>query len=122
MLDHIRIGIVDDLRARTAAIVAANPRHAARILGERSAKPATITAPILLARPMKKAGKKGPPEKYPWRGVAIGEWFDVPASETTSRTMSKNAANARIRLGRWFRVRQAIDSAGHSVIRATRIG
>lgn len=91
MHDHLKIGIVDDLRARAAAIAAANPRHAHRILGERAPKPATITAPVILAGAEQKAGRPPRPRayivkpprkprvdrKYKWENIGVGDYVDI---------------------------------------------
>lgn len=117
MLDRgFRLGIVDDLRARAAAVAAANPRQAARILG-RHHRPASST-PAVIAAPAKKTGR---PARYPWASLAIGEWFDVDGGTATRKSMSGQASQARARYGRRFGVRLTAGHDGRSVIRITRM-
>lgn len=91
MHDHLKIGIVDDLRAKAAKVAAANPRQAHRILGVRAAQPAAITAPILLATAPQKPGRPAKPRvyiakpsrkprvdrKYKWEDMSVGDYMDI---------------------------------------------
>lgn len=114
------IGVVADLQAFAEAVAAANPRHARRILGNRAAKPASVTAPIVLAVAPKKSGNVGRARKYPWCELAINEWFDVDAAQSTRRLMGKQTRMAFKRYGRRFGVKLATNRIGRGVIRVTR--
>lgn len=131
MMDHLKIGVVDALRARAAAIAAANPRHAKRILGERAICTAVVTAPIVLAghvragRPPAKARPIKPAapvrfrkSKYPWRTMGLNQFFDADG-RLTRRCVLKQAGVYRRQMGRQYDVKLLIVD-GRTVIRVTR--
>lgn len=123
--EDFRLGIVDERRAFAAAVIARNPHAAKRILGRSpivAKKPAPKLPPVLLAKAPKPSGRSGRVPKYPWAKLAIGEWFDVPASTGLSRrSMGKQARQARGRHGYRYGVTMATDAAGCSVIRVRRV-
>lgn len=130
--DGLKVGHYEQLQARAAAIAAANPRHAARILGRRppvapKLKPVAATPKEAAIAVQRKDGRpsngQGRPGKYPWRALAIGDWFDVAAGGTiTRKAIAKQAGMARKRCDARFGVMLIADKAGRSVIRVTRVG
>lgn len=134
--EDFRLGVYDALQAKAAAVVAANPHAAKRILGERAAVcRAVITAPIVLAGHERKAGRApASPEiakvkraanpkqfrksKYPWRTMGLNQSFDVD-SRITRRCVVKQAGVYRRQMGRQYDVKLLLEG-GRSVIRVTR--
>lgn len=122
MHDGLKIGVVDALQARAAAVVAANPRHAERILGRRvPAKIEPAPPPVVVAAKPKRVSTMGRPYKWPWRTLAIGEYFDVDMTHSTRGAMGKQARMARKRCDARFGVVLAVNKAGRGVIRVTRV-
>lgn len=124
-----RLGIVDAAQAWAARVAAANPAHAARILGRPPIMPklrpvvtpkqAAIIVQRKDGRPSNGQGRGG---KYPWRELRIGDWFDVNATETiTRKAIAKQARMARKRCDARFGVMLIANTAGRSVIRVTRV-
>lgn len=131
-----RLGIVDAAQVWAARVAAANPSHAARILGRRTAsRPATLTAPIILGVGAPTGGRppippkggpspnpNGRPPLHPWVKLAIGEHFDVLVKKPTDRRrLGKQAQQAGKRHKRRYDVARVRNDSGQDVIRITRI-
>lgn len=126
MMEHLKIGVVDALRAKAAAVVAANPHAAKRILGRELQ--AIVLKRQASEKPKRKAkAPRGPSPNptgrrpiWPWATLNVGEHFDV-IGERTRRTMANQARVAGWRHGRTFRARVVHIGDRSSVIRVTRI-
>jgi len=126
MLDHLKIGVVDALRAKAAAVVAHNPHAAKRIFGRELQ--AIVLKRQASEKPKRKAkAPRGPSPhqggrrpKWPWATLNVGEHFDV-IGDRTRRTMANQARVAGWRHGRTFRARVIRLGDRSSVIRVTRI-
>lgn len=124
MLDHLKIGVVDALRAKAAAVVAHNPHAAKRILGRELQ--AIVLKRQASEKPKRKAkAPRGPNQggrrpKWPWAALKVGEHFDVIGGRTR-RTMANQARVAGWRHGRTFRARVVRLDDRSSVIRVTRV-
>lgn len=120
-MDHLKIGVVDALRARAAAVVAANPHAAKRILGWEPVKPKKAAPkPRKPKADVRSRNPHGRPPVHPWRTIEVGEYFDI-LGDRTRRSVAKQAGDVGREVGRKFAV--AIVLLGRSsVIRVTRVG
>lgn len=121
--DDFRLGVVDALQAKAAAVVARNPHLAKRILGpyHKPQKKQPELPPVQLAKPPKESGKTGPATKYPWAALEINEYFDVDMSAGTRKLMVTLARQAYHRSGRRYGVQRTVNAAGRGVIRVRRV-
>jgi hypothetical protein len=122
-MDHLKIGVVDALRARAAAVVAANPHAAKRILGWAPAKPAPKKAAPKPRKPRADVPSRNPhgrPPVHPWRTIEVGEHFDI-LGDRTRRSVVKQAGDVGREVGRKFAVALVVLGRS-SVIRVTRVG
>lgn len=122
--EDFRLGVVDALQAKAAAVVARNPHLAVRILGRNrlpeKRKPPALP-PVQLAKAPKESGKTGPATKYPWAALEINEYFDVDMLDGTRKLMVTLARQAYHRSGRRYGVMRAVGAGGKSVIRVCRV-